>query len=204
MRDKSYDGWEIMRAISGSGPSHPVFPTRRQCLAEMRPGEKLLVIRKHGGLGDILISSMLFHDLLEQFNIEVAYAVPPVYHPLFDGHGLRRLRILDFEEVYGARYEFSSGKFYAGPTSPYHSHGIYKPLLEEFDLIEDISAPCRNWEGLMAMTGAIYGQRGLRWRNRAERWANWIGFDIRTAKSILVPPTEAERQAVRDRWDLGH
>lgn len=195
-RDKD---WEILRAITSAGPSHPVYNTRRQQLSEMKPGEKLLIVRKHGGLGDILITTMLFESLLEQFPINVTYACPVLYHQLFEGFDHERFSLMDYEEVYGARYEFATKRIFAGPESPYHKNGINKEVLETFDLIEDISAPCRNWEELMVWTGAIDGARTLRWRNRLDRWASWIGFDALNPRSA-VRIREEEMLAAREKW----
>lgn len=196
--------WDALRSISGDGPTHPVFPTRRSCLAEMRPGEKLLVVRKWGGLGDVLITTMLFRDLLEQRpDLHVGYAVPEIYHPLFDGFSHPRFRLLDHQEIYGARYEFATGKVYVGPESLYHTAGVHKAILEEYDLIEDISVPCRNWEGLMIQTGAVLGGRGMRWRNRLERWANWIGFDVANPRTVVSLRPEEIKAAEMSHFPAG-
>ena len=173
------EDWKKLRAIIGGGPQWPVFQTRRNRITEMQPGEKLLVIRKLGGLGDVLMISAIFPDLFEQFpEIDVTFAVPSPYLELFKGHGTK-LKLIPHAQVYGP----VEGHF--GPESPHHRMGIQKWTLDEFDLIEDISFPCAHWEALMRKYRAIYGETGLRWRNRMDRWSRWIGFELKNPRTII-------------------
>lgn len=145
----------------------------------MQPGEKLLVIRKLGGLGDVLMISALFPDLFEQFpEIDVTFAVPSSYLELFEGHGTK-LKIISHSQVYGPV------EGHVGPESPYHKAGIQAWTLDEFDVIEDISFPCYHWEKLMKKYRAIYGETGLRWRNRMDRWSRWMGFELKNPRTII-------------------
>lgn len=178
MESKQDKGWEKLRALVGAGPVRPIFPTKRQHVSHLSPGEKLLVIRKLGGLGDILVSAMIFPELFEQYpEIDVTYAIPKMYFPLFAENGRydTKLKLMSYEDVYGPV------GLHIGPESTYHRAGVRKEILEQFDLIEDISYPCRLWEQLMIQ----YGFKGLRWRNRLDRWARWIGVEIRNPQSVI-------------------
>lgn len=173
------EDWKKLRALIGAGPQWPVFPTRRNRITEMQPGEKLLVIRKLGGLGDILMISALFPDLFEQFpDIEITFAVPEPYQTLFENHGTK-LNVIPHSMVYGPY------KGHYGPDSRYHKAGIQKWALDEFDVIEDISFPCAHWETLMKKYKATDGETGLKWRNRMDRWSRWMGFELKNPRTII-------------------
>lgn len=196
----SVKGWEKARAIAGAGPTWPVFPSRRQHISEMQPGEKLLLIRKLGGLGDILMVSCLFPDLFEQYpDIEVTLATPLLYMPLFKGQSTK-LKIINYEDVYGPIYK--DGNIFHGPNGPYHKSWVRKEILEEFDLIEDISMPCRHWETLMKNHGVVDGVPGLKWRNRMDRWSRWVGFEMsypaRTIIQLTAEETRRARETIQD------
>lgn len=185
--------WSKLRAVVGAGPVWPVFPTKRRHLDEMESGERLLVIRKHGGLGDMLMTTMLFGDLQEQHpNIEMTYAVPRHYFPLFEGNTMG-LKVIAYEELYGPK----DGQY--GPDGPQHKAGLQNWIYDEFELVEDISFPCRLWEQLMIKHDTIYGERGLRWRNRIDRWSRWMGFEVKHPTTIIRLNQE-EVQGFRSRF----
>jgi hypothetical protein len=191
--------WKNLRALTGSGPKHPRFPTRRRHLREMKAGEQLLVVRKHGGLGDILITSLLFESLADQYpGIDVTYAVPKCYHPLFEYNSIG-LRLMSYEEVYGAVKDEEGVHF--GPDSKYHEGWLRKGILEAYDLVEDISFPCHTWEQLMIKYGGVDGQghfrQTLRWRNRLDRWARWIGVKIGHDARTIIRLRDEEVRVVR-------
>lgn len=187
--NRQSEAWKKLRGLAGAGPLNPVFPTRRRHLKEMQPGERLLLIRKLGGLGDILQTTALFPELFEQYpNIEVVYAVPPQYLELFEGHETK-LQIIPYDRVYGP-----VGDHY-GPESIHHTAGIQNWALEEFDLIEDISSPCANWERLQVK----YGFQGLKWRNRMDRWSRWIGLELRETPETIIRFTHEELKKAEKR-----
>lgn len=188
--------WEKARAIAGAGPKWPAFPTRRQHISELEPGEKLLLIRKLGGLGDTLMVSCLFQDLFEQYpEIDVTLATPLMYMPLFEGHDTK-LKVINYENVYGTVCK--DGKIHYGPDGLYHKAWVRKEYLENFHLIEDISMPCRHWENLMKKHGAVDGLAGLRWRNRMDRWSRWVGFEMSYPARSIIRLTEEETQSGRE------
>jgi len=184
------DPWAALRGMVGAGPDHAAFPTRRRRLEELRAGERFLLIRKLGGLGDILVTSMIFPDLRDQYpDIETTYAIPKLYHPLFAGSGVR---VIDYADVYGR-----VGPHY-GPDSEFHRSGIRRESLETYDLIEDISRPCHHWEVLMRQYQTIDGARGLTWRNRLDRWTRWFGLTVRNPRTcIRLDPTEITAMRAR-------
>jgi hypothetical protein len=180
------DAWTELRTIVGARPPGIVqFATRRSRLDTLRPGEQLLIIRKYGGLGDILISSMLFPALAAQYpDVRVAYAVPMQFHPLFEGSGLR---LVAYEGIWG------------GQDAGSHSGSVRAEILEQYDLIEDISIPCHIWENFFVAHGGIDGDgHGLRWRNRLDMWSRWFGLQVETARTNIVIRDD-ERSAARRR-----
>jgi hypothetical protein len=151
----------------------------------MRPGEKLLILRKYGGLGDILISSMIFPMLADQYpDIRVTYSCPRIYHPLFEGSALA---LSPYEEVFSGESHFHRGE-------------VRPELLKTYDLIEDISIPCHIWETLFNTYGGstVAGGNGFRWRNRLNMWCQWFGLPIRNPRTNIVIQ-EAERKVARQR-----
>ena len=181
------DPWTQLRRLIGARPSGIVqFPTRRARLDELRPGEKLLLIRKYGGLGDILISSMLFPMLADQYpEIRVSYACPLRYHSLFQGSGLR---LVPYESIWGG-------------AGAYHCGSVRSEVLERYDLIEDISIPCHVWENFFVAYGGIDGGNGLKWRNRLDMWARWLGLRVvnpRTNIAIREDERAAARRLIAD------
>ncbi len=178
------DPWlRLRRAIGARPPGIVQFATRRSRLDELKPGERLLVVRKYGGLGDILISSMLFPMLADQYPaIHVNYACPRVYHPLFAGSGLD---LLPYESVW------------SGTDRCSYRDSVRPEILNGFDLIEDISIPCHVWENFFVAYGGIDGDgHGLRWRNRLDMWARWFGLRMVDARTNIVI-TEAEQAVAR-------
>jgi ADP-heptose:LPS heptosyltransferase len=178
------DPWLRLRRAIGGRPSGIVqFPTRRSRLDELKPGERLLIIRKYGGLGDILISSMLFPMLADQYpEIRVTYACPRHYNPLFERSGLN---LIPYEAVW------------SGTDLHFHRGSVRPEILNRFDLIEDISIPCHVWENFFVAYGGIDGDgHRLRWRNRLEMWARWFGLRIANPRTN-IRIREEERAAAR-------
>jgi ADP-heptose:LPS heptosyltransferase len=180
--------WGKLRRLVGARPSGIVhFPTRRSRLDELTPGERLLIVRKYGGLGDILISSMLFPMLADQYpEVRVSYGCPRAFHPLFEGSGLD---LVPYEEIWSG-YD---GHFHRGSVRP--------EILDRYDLIEDISIPCHVWENFFVAYGGIEPGSGLRWRNRLEMWAGWFGLRVERPRTNIVI-REEERDAARRMLDL--
>ena len=179
------DPWTALRRLVGARPSGIVqFATRRSRLDDLRPGEKLLLIRKYGGLGDILISSMIFPMLADQYpQIRISYACPLRYHPVFQGSGLR---LIPYEAVWSGR------------DVQLHRGNVRREILDRYDLIEDISIPCHVWENVFVAYGGIDGGHGLKWRNRLDMWARWFGLRIINPRTNIVI-REDERAAARVR-----
>ncbi len=180
------EAWRALRRLINARPTAGplAFPTRRSQLADLRPGERLLIIRKYGGLGDILISSMLFPDLRDQYpDIHVTYALPHQYFSLFEGTGLT---LYPYEQVF------------SGVTHDAHRGTVKSEFLEQFDLVEDISIPCHVWENLFTRFGGVDGGYGLKWRNRLDMWSRWMGLTVRNPRTIIIL-TDGERDAARQR-----
>lgn len=178
------DAWRTLRRIMRARPSGIVqFPTRRSRLDELRPGERLLIIRKYGGLGDILISSMIFPMLADQYpDIRVSYACPLRYHPLFQRSGLH---LVPYETIWSGR------------DIEHHRGSVRPEILDRYDLVEDISIPCHIWENFFVAYGGIDGGNGLRWRNRLDMWARWFGLRVANPRTNIVIRGEEKAAARR-------
>lgn len=178
------DAWQALRRAVGARPSGIVqFPTRRSRLEDLVPGEKFLIVRKYGGLGDILIASMIFPMLADQYpGIRTVFACPREYHPLFDGSGLE---LVAYEDVWALH----------GMTDAIG--GVRAKILERYDLIEDISFPCHTWQNFFIAYGGIDGNPALKWRNRLDMWANWFGLSVRDPRTNIVIRRDEIEQARR-------
>ena len=193
--------WAELRKFIGARPEGIIaFPTRRQSLKELRPGEKFLILRKYGGLGDILIASMMFSDLKEQYpDIHVTFAPPKQYHDLFLHSGLS---LLPYEKVFSGHGWSNRAEMPETLRTSYDlSSGVNPDVLKEFDLIEDISIPCHVWENFFVRYGGVNnGGNGLLWRNRLDMWSQWFGLKVKRAETCInIMPDELEkgRQIIR-------
>jgi hypothetical protein len=159
--------WTALRRLIGADRlTIPTFRTRRSSLADLKPGERFLILLRYAGIGDHLNASMLFPALQEQYpEIRVSYAIPSRFHPLFEGTGVNVIS-------------------HDGPVDP--------AWLNEYDLIEDINTPCHLWERFfVARGGTDGGGHGLRWRNRLDVMAGWFGLRVRHPRSpITIRPDE--------------
>lgn len=170
------DPWQALRTAVGARwmPARRVFPTRRSSLRDLQPGERLLLLLQYAGIGDHLVASMLFPMLRAQYpEIRVSYACQSRVHPLFEGTGVDLVT-------------------HDGPCDP--------AWLEQYDLIEDINIPCHVWERFFVARGGPEGH-GLRWRNRLEMFAGWIGLPVRTPRSdvAITDAEQAEARAILQR-----
>lgn len=172
-------GWQTLRALLGATrPSIPTYATRRSRLDTLRHGERFLILLRHAGIGDHLIASMLFPALREQYpEVQVTYAIPSRFHPLFAGTDVQVLA---------------------------YDGGFDRRWLGAYDLIEDINTPCHAWEFLFVGRGGTDGDgHGLRWRNRLDIFSRWFGLKIQTPRSDIAisegEKTEARRLLLRTR-----
>lgn len=132
--------------------------------------DRILIIRKYGGLGDVIASSIVIQEVLARFpENHVTYCLPSKYHTLFQG--IKNLTLVD------------AGK-YLRPHACYKG-GLVKPeLLHNFQVVEDISASCHVHEQIFTHFG--FDRKGvMRWRNRSDIWATWIGLAITAGRSCI-------------------
>jgi hypothetical protein len=135
--------------------------TQRFDLDDCREGDKVLIVRKYGGLGDMLIISMIFPELINKYvNLKFAFACPNAYHEIFrDCEGLE---LKDYGLVEQYRYDYN--------------------------YMVDISVPCHIWENIF-----VRYKHGLKWRNRLNIWAEWIGYrPERPVSCLRLRPDEVE------------
>lgn len=142
----------------------------KRSLLNIRPGESILITRKYGGLGDILIVSCLINELLKRYpENPLTLATPKRYHELF--RRVRGLSLLDWEAVHEASTEVRGGV-------------IKNEVAEQYEVAEDVSTPCHLIEGVYKYFGGYDGP--IIPQNRLEMWGNWIGvYDIDAPETCI-------------------
>lgn len=167
------DGWRAFRErIHAKCPRIQRFPTHRSSLSSLRPGEKLLILLRYSGIGDYIVTSMMFPALREQYpGIHVSYAIPTGFHPLFEGTGVCLV--------------------------PYD--GDFQPVwLREYDLIEDINTAPHIWEHFCVEYGGTSGDwHGIRRMHRLDVMSRWFGLKVRNPHSEITIREEEKQQARR-------
>lgn len=172
-RNGQSDGWRDLReAIAAKPLSIPVFRTRRSRLDQLRPGEKLLLTMRYAGIGDHIVASMMFPALRDQYpEIQVSYAIPSAFHPLFDGTGVRLVA---------------------------HDGPVQSEWLKQYDLIEDINTPCHQQENFFVRYGGTVGDgNGLRWKHRLDMMSHWFGLHVSHPHSEIRVREEEKAEARR-------
>ena len=127
------DDIQRLRHDMGIRPYDPnVYFHDKASLWDVRPGQKILIIRKYGGLGDILIASYLLQAVHERFpDNPLTFANPRRYRDLFDG--VDWLHFLEYDDIF-KEYSWIRGGV------------IANEITEQYDVVEDISTPCHVWE----------------------------------------------------------
>ena len=153
------DDWEYLRNYVGERPGDPgAFIPARNYLPFARAGNKILLIRKVGGLGDVLHVSLMLTEIKRQFpDCPLTFATARQYFRLFEGSGID---LLDQDEVF-------RGATVKGGI-------ITSPVMDRFDIIEDVSTPCFLYES----TQTYFGRDRLKWRPRLAIWSEWIGLKM--------------------------
>ena len=171
------DIWADLRRhlapVASRAPGLRIFRTRRSRLDELKPGEKLLILLEHAGIGDHLIASLLFPAIQEQYpHVHVTYACPRRFHDLFAGSGLSLLS---------------------------HDVPVQPAWLEVYHLIEDINVPCHAWERFFVAHGGTNGTggNGLKWRNRLDIFSRWFGLRVSTPQTCIRIREEERAEARR-------
>lgn len=176
------DDWDYLRTYIGERPGDPyAVINARNYLPFARAGQRILIIRKVGGLGDVLHCSLMLPEIMRQYpQCELTFATARQYHNLFDG---APFRVIDQDDVW------------RGATV--RDGVISLPIADQYDIIEDVSTPCYLYES----TQTYFGRDKLKWRPRLEIWSEWIG--LKMAYEILECPvkiTNEEQQQARDAY----
>lgn len=114
---------------------------------------KILILRKFGGLGDILMQSIMFPDLKRQYpNMDVTYAIPKQFLPLFDNCSDID-HVIDKDEV---------------------ETQIYRLIADgEYELISDVSQCC-----VIHEVNSLK-DKGIVDKQRPDIWANHFGLNLK-------------------------
>jgi len=148
---------------------HVIFGGKR-IFANIRNGDKILIIRKYGGFGDILICSYLLSVIHEKYpDNELTFSTPTGHHEWF--RGIPWLKLIKYDGVFENYRQIRGGV-------------IQSEVADRYDIVEDVSTPCHIWESLFGGFG--FDKNGLKWQNRIEIWGHWIGINnIKNPKSCI-------------------
>lgn len=132
----------------------------RESLDDCSDGDKILVLRQYGGLGDIIMQSMIFTELREKFpTSQIDFALPKTFHSLFRGCEHYIDNILDSDKV---------------------KHKIYRLLAKgTYNFIGDISITCAKYECYSM------DKFGFVDKERSDIWAESIGFKLKKHQSCI-------------------
>jgi hypothetical protein len=98
---------------------HPV--TQRFDLDDCEEGDRVLIVRKYGGLGDMLIISMMFPELIKKYrHLHFAFACPKGYQEIFQDC----------------------------PGLELKDYGLVEEYRYNYNYLVDISTPCHIWENI--------------------------------------------------------
>ena len=131
------------------------YQTVKENLKDCKDGNNLLIIRKCGGLGDIIMQSLLFKEIKRRFpKSKITYAIPEQFMPLYEHCESYIDHLVDVTTVEQKLYRFMA-------------QGIY-------DFIGDISSSCAKYEVKSLKT------KGFVDKERADIWAESIGLTLKT------------------------
>jgi len=173
--------WSDLRQSLGVRPYDPhVIFGDTKLIRDARAGDKIMIIRKYGGLGDILISSYLLNEIHRRYpNNPLYYAVPHGYHEMF--RNVKWLNLVDYARVYESYHQVRGGV-------------IKAEIVKDYEVVEDISTPCHVWESLF---GVFNYDQHLKWQNRIEIWGHWIGINDITNPKSCIRISKREIEAAR-------
>lgn len=128
-------------------------------LAEVIDGDTILVLRRYGGLGDIVMQSMLFPDIRRNFpSSRIIYAIPKQFHALFDGCA-DGVEIMDSSEI---------------------DHVLPRLIVSgQYGFIGDISSSCAEYEvKALQRSGRVD-------KERPDIWAESMGIRLTEHSTCL-------------------
>lgn len=159
-----------------------VYAHHNKSWDSLRVGDEILIIRKYGGLGDVINASVIARYVAEEFpqNL-VTFCTPLEYHELFRGY--HDIELLDYNAC-------------AKPDPKIRSGVIDPAILSKYAIVEDVSTPCHVWEQVFTRLDTT---RHFNWRNRADIWANHIGLRLTDPRSCLTIPS-AVASAARTKY----
>lgn len=189
LRRISNEQWRKFREACGVHPDPHVYYHSPRTFWCPRSGDKALIIRKYGGVGDVLICSYLLSILHKHYpEVELTFATPGSFHELFQG--VRWLKLLDYERVK------EQNSFVRGGV-------IRNEVAEAYDIVEDVSTPCHVHEQLFTLWDFSRGP--IKWQNRLHMWLGAITplghADVKRPRSCIKIGAD-EIAAARRKYDL--
>ena len=144
------------------------YRCRKTSVADLVPGDKVLLLRQHGGVGDILVMTQLLNEFARRYpKCDLTFACREGFHSLFKD--VKGINIFPYEMVhFDGWVEDGSDLFHTAVTDCY-------------DMVMDLTIPCHVWEEIM------FDPQLCQFRNRLDMWGNWIGmYDFpRNVKSCV-------------------
>lgn len=176
--------WVAQRREVRPNPLYRYYDSAKSFHDPLTKNDKIMIIRRTGGVGDTVIISCLLQRIHEMYpENHIAYACPGSLETLFyrtPWLGTFAAEVLTTAEtILPARY-------------------IKSPLYKGYNVIEDVTIPCHAWERTFIACGKTDG--GLRWRNRLDVWSNWIGIHgYETAETCIVI-SDKMKEKVREKY----
>lgn len=141
----------------------------RDKIEDVCSGETICLFRDFGGIGDIVIQSFLIKTILDQYpDISVDYAIPHLFHSLFEKTNHPRFRLLDYTDVLCKEIHRRDKQ-----CEEIHSR---------YALFKDISRPCIKYERALVDNNMSC----MKPINRLEMWAYHVGIDIPDNPSSIL------------------
>ena len=150
--------WRKFREACGVHPDPHVYYHSPRTFWCPRSGDKALIIRKYGGLGDILICSYMLSEIHQHYpDAKLTFCTPTGYHELFQG--VKWLKLLPYDKVSVANSSVRGGV-------------IENKVAAQYDIVEDVSTPCHVHEQLFTLWDFSRGP--IKWQNRLHMWLGAI------------------------------
>jgi len=150
----------------------------RESISDCVDGDNILIIRRYGGLGDIIMQTMMFTQLREMFPTSIIdFAIPKLFWPLLKNCEHYIDNVLDSLDV---------------------EQQVYRLLAKRtYDFIGNISVTCSQYEVNCMNT------KGFIDKERSDIWAESIGLKLNKHKSC-IRFTHGEKEKAWNYLNIDH
>lgn len=163
-----------------------IYHAARRSFYNTRPGDNALIIRKHGGVGDVIIVSQVLNELHKHYpEVQLYFCVPLCFHDMF--RNVPWLKLVDYDKH--------------SIQVPHARGGMVNPKFsQQFDIVEDVTTPCHSHEQIFTLWDCDNGP--IQWQNRFFMWLSAISplgrKDVTEVKSCIhIEPAELTKAKVQ-------